>query len=113
VAERQQRGGRDGQAGAGPMTMIGTASQRAIDRTWRVVAPVSRRRASSRRRRSAIMNSLLTMAIEVKPKSIATKKGPSQRALPEPDGPMIAVNDPGNSETLTPSRATTASSPRP
>ena len=58
--------------------MIRTASQRAIDRTWRVVAPVSRRSASSRRRRSAIMISVLMTAIDVKAKIIATKNGPSQ-----------------------------------
>src|SRR4051794_29268534 len=33
--------------------------------------------------------------------------------LPEPDGPMIAVNDPRASPTLMPSRATTSLSPRP
>ena len=54
--------------------MIRMASQRAIDRTWRVVAPVSRRSASSRRRRSAIMISVLTTAIDVKAKSIATER---------------------------------------
>ena len=58
--------------------MIRMASQRAIDRTWRVVAPVSRRSASSLRRRSAIMISVLSTAIDVKAKIIATKNGPSQ-----------------------------------
>src|SRR4051812_7017927 len=33
--------------------------------------------------------------------------------LPEPEGPMMAVNDPRGSPTLTPSRATTAPSPLP
>src|SRR5215813_11478719 len=33
--------------------------------------------------------------------------------LPEPDGPIKAVNDPAASATLTPSSATTAPSPRP
>src|SRR3954468_20129030 len=33
--------------------------------------------------------------------------------LPEPEGPMMAVNDPRGSATLTPSRATTAPSPLP
>src|SRR6516225_10070328 len=33
--------------------------------------------------------------------------------LPEPDGPITAVNDPAASATLTPSSATTAPSPRP
>jgi glucose-6-phosphate-specific signal transduction histidine kinase len=55
--------------------MISAASQRAIDRTWRAVAPVSRRSASSRRRRSAIMISVLSTAIDVKTKIIATKTG--------------------------------------
>ena len=61
-----------------PTAMIRMASQRAIDRTWRVVAPVSRRSASSRRRRSAIMISVLSTAIDVKAKIITTKNGPSQ-----------------------------------
>src|SRR5438477_2026214 len=58
------------------MVMIKMASQRAIDRTWRVVAPVSRKSASSRRRRSAIMISVLTTAIEVKVKSIVVEALP-------------------------------------
>ena len=33
--------------------------------------------------------------------------------LPEPDGPMIAVNEPGARSMLTPSSATTAPSPSP
>ena len=33
--------------------------------------------------------------------------------LPDPDGPMIAVNRPGSNETVTPSRAWTAASPTP
>jgi hypothetical protein len=61
--------------------MIRPASQRAIDRTWRGVAPTSRRSASSRPRRSAIITSVLTTAIEVKAKIIATNTGPSQRVI--------------------------------
>jgi hypothetical protein len=60
------------------MAMIRMTSQCAIDRTWRVVAPTSRRSASSRRRRSTIMISVLSTAIDVKAKIIATKNGPSQ-----------------------------------
>ena len=33
--------------------------------------------------------------------------------LPDPDGPMIAVNRPGSNAIVTPSRAWTAASPTP
>src|SRR5215210_1870437 len=67
--------------------MISPASQRAIDRTWRWVAPTSRISPSSRPRRSAIIASVLSTAIDVKPKIIATKIGPRQRAQAPCDVP--------------------------
>ena len=62
-----------------PIAMIRPASQRAIDRTWRGVPPTSRRSPSSRPRWSAIIASVLTTAIDVNAKMIATNSGPSQR----------------------------------
>ena len=64
-----------------PTATIRQASQRAIDLTWRLVAPTSCRSASSRPRRSAIITSVLTTAIDVKAKIIATNRGPSQRFI--------------------------------
>ena len=61
--------------------MISPASQRAIDRTWPGVPPTSRRSPSSRPRCSAIIASVLTTAIDVKAKIIATNSGPSQRLI--------------------------------
>ena len=64
-----------------PIATINAASQRAIERTWRGVAPVRRSRASSRPRRSAIIANVLTTAIDVKAKMIATNSGVSQRLV--------------------------------
>jgi hypothetical protein len=60
LAEWEQRDGGDGQTDAQSEVMISAASQRAIDRTWRSVAPTSRRSPSSRRRRSPIMMSVVS-----------------------------------------------------
>src|SRR3954447_10812746 len=75
--------------------------------------PIRLRRRIVRRRSLSFDNS-------VSPSATAPVVGRSSPAatwrnvlLPEPDGPMIAVNDPGSSSTLTPSRATTAPSPLP
>jgi hypothetical protein len=61
--------------------MIIAASQRAIARTCRRVAPTSCSRPSSRPRRSPIIVSVFSTAIDVKAKIIATNSGPSQRLI--------------------------------
>ena len=62
-----------------PIAMISPASQRAIARTCRRVAPTSCSSPSARPRRSAIIVSVLSTAIEVNAKIMATNRGPSQR----------------------------------
>src|SRR5215207_249484 len=64
-----------------PIATISAASQRAIARTWRFVAPVSWSSASSRPRLRAIITRVLTTAIDVKMNVIATNSGPSQRLV--------------------------------
>jgi len=81
VAERQQRGRRDCQAETQADCDDQDRAQRAIERTCRRVAPTSPRSPSSRRRRSAIIASVLTTAIDVNPKIIRTTSGPSQRLI--------------------------------
>ena len=81
-------------------------------KAWKTNPIRSRRRIVSRRS--------LSRARSVSPSATVPEVGRSSPAatcrnvlLPEPDGPMIAVNDPGASSTLTPSSATTAPSPWP
>jgi DNA-binding NarL/FixJ family response regulator len=62
--------------------MISPASQRAIDRTWRWVAPTRRRSPSSRPRRSANIASVLGTAIDVKAKIMATQDVPLRSLSP-------------------------------
>jgi hypothetical protein len=75
-----------------PIVTISPASQRDIERTWRGVAPISLRSASSRPRRSPIITSVLTTAIDVKAKIIATNSGPSQRFISRSASASV-VND--------------------
>src|SRR3954463_12802366 len=71
------------------------------------------------RRRTVSLRSL-SFARLVSPSTTVPDVGRSSPAamlrkvlFPEPEGPMIAVNEPRGSVTLTPSRATTAASPLP
>src|SRR5215472_9332583 len=73
-----------------------------------------------RSRRSTVSCRSLKPASSVPPNPTVPEVGRSSPAatfknvlLPEPDGPIKAVNDPAASATLTPSSATTAPSPRP
>ncbi len=76
-------------------------------KAWKTNPIRSRRRIVSRRS--------LSPARSVSPSATVPDVGRSSPAatcrnvlLPEPDGPMMAVNDPRENPTLTPSRATTA-----
>ena len=91
---------------------------------WATVSDGSRLKAWKtnpiRSRRRIVSRRSLRCARSVPPSATLPEVGRSSPAatfrnvlLPEPDGPMIAVNDPGESAALTPSRATTAPSPRP
>ncbi len=71
-----------------------------------------------RSRRSAVSSLSLRRPSSVPPTSTAPDDGVSSAAmqcisvdLPEPDGPMIAVNWPASRSRLTPARACTAESP--
>src|SRR3954470_19007333 len=71
-------------------------------------------------RRRIVRRRSLSLVSSVSPSVTAPDVGRSRPAamwrnvlLPDPDGPMIAVNDPRARPTLTPSSATTAPSPRP
>ena len=73
-----------------------------------------------RSRRNSVSARSLSVVMSVSPRWILPDVGRSRPAstcssvdLPEPDGPMIAVNSPWPSSTLTSSRAATAQSPRP
>src|SRR4051794_39236766 len=81
-------------------------------KAWKTNPIRSRRRIVSRRS--------LSFASWTSPSATLPDVGRSRPAatcrnvlLPDPDGPMIAVNDPRASATLIPSRATTSLSPRP
>jgi hypothetical protein len=81
-------------------------------KAWKTKPIRSRRRIVSRRS--------LSPASSVSPSATVPEVGRSSPAatfrnvlLPEPEGPMIALNDPRGSATLTPSSATTAPSPLP
>jgi hypothetical protein len=91
---------------------------------WATVSDGSRLKAWNtnpiRSRRKIVNRRSLSCPRSVSPSTTLPVEGRSSPAatfrnvlLPEPDGPMIAVNDPGGSAALTPSRATTAPSPRP
>ena len=76
-------------------------------KAWKTNPIRSRRRIVNRRS--------LRCARSIPPRATLPEVGRSSPAatfrnvlLPEPDGPMIAVNDPRDSAALTPSRATTA-----
>ena len=73
-----------------------------------------------RSRRSSVSALSLSEVISVSPRYTSPDVGRSRPAsmcssvdLPEPDGPMIAVNWPSPSPTLTSSSAATAASPLP
>jgi hypothetical protein len=73
-----------------------------------------------RSRRKTVNRRSLRRARSVPPSTTLPEVGWSSPAatfknvlLPEPDGPMIAVNEPRESAALTPSSAATAASPRP
>src|SRR3712207_2143997 len=89
-----------------------TVSEGSRLKAWKTNPIRSRRRIVSRRS--------LSPASSVSPSVTVPDVGRSSPAatcrkvlLPDPDGPMIAVNDPRANPTLTPSRATTAPSPWP
>ena len=86
---------------------------------WATVSEGSRLKAWKtnpiRSRRRIVSFRSLSLASSVSPSATVPEVGRSSPAatfrnvlLPEPDGPMIAVNDPRASPTLTPSSATTA-----
>ena len=81
-------------------------------KAWKTNPTRSRRRIVSRRS--------LSPASSVPASATVPEVGRSSPAatcrnvlLPEPDGPMMAVNEPGAMSRLTPSSATTAPSPLP
>ena len=112
ISRTAERRGRRPSRRSGRAMFCATVSDGSRLKAWNTNPIRSRRRIVSRRS--------LSCARSASPSATLPEVGRSSPAatlrsvlLPEPDGPMIAVNDPGRSAALTPSRAATAPSPRP
>ena len=112
ISRTAERRGRRLARRSGRAMFCATVSDGSRLKAWTTNPIRSRRRIVNRRS--------LRCARSVRPRATLPEVGRSSPAatfrsvlLPEPDGPMIVVNDPGDSAALTPLRATTVPAPRP